>query len=97
MAAVPTILATSGGFRPSGRGTVGWQRGPLVDYAVQLSGAEQPRICYLATAQGDSPVSIASFYSAFAGSTDVTPSHLALYPMPNVADPALPIAPSPCA
>ena len=88
MAAEPTILATSGGFVPSGRGPIGWRRGPLIDYALQLSGAERPRLCYLATAQGDSPLSIAAFYGAFAGSPDVMASHLALYPMPNVDDPA---------
>jgi peptidase E len=84
----PTILATSGGFQPSGQGPIGWRRGPLVDYALQLSGRDRPRLCYLATAQGDSPVSIAAFYAAFAGCTDVVVSHLALFPMPNVADPA---------
>jgi peptidase E len=86
--AEPTILATSGGFLPSGRGPIGWRRGPLIDFALQLSGAERPRICYLATAQGDSPLSIAAFYTAFAGATDASASHLALYPMPNVADAA---------
>lgn len=88
MPAEPTILATSGGFRPSGRGPIGWQRGPIIDYALQLAGRECARICYLATAQGDSASSIAAFYSAFAGCTDASVSHLALYPMPNVADPA---------
>ena len=88
MAAEPTILATSGGFLPSGRGPVSWRRGPLIDYALELSGATSPRICYLATAQGDSPLSVAAFYGAFAGCTDASVSHLALYPMPNVADPA---------
>jgi len=84
----PTILATSGGFLPSGRGPVAWRRGPLVDYALELSGSDRPRVCYLATAQGDSPLSIAAFYGAFAGYADAFVSHLALYPMPNVEDPA---------
>ncbi|HET7311966.1 MAG TPA: peptidase E [Mycobacteriales bacterium] len=88
MPAEPTILATSGGFTSSGRGPIGWRRGPLIDYALSLSGTERPRICYLATAQGDSPLSIAAFYNAFAACTDALPSHLALYPMPSAEDPA---------
>ena len=87
MPAEPTILATSGGFTSSGRGPIAWRRAPLIDYALQLSGRERPRICYLATAQGDSPLSIAAFYSAFAECTDALPSHLALYPMPSAEDP----------
>lgn len=88
MPAEPTILATSGGFTSSGRGPISWRRAPLIDYALALSGVDRPRICYLATAQGDSPLSIAAFYNAFAGCTDASPSHLALYPMPSSADPA---------
>jgi peptidase E len=88
VASDPTILATSGGFRPSGRGVFTWQRNALIDYALQLSGASRPRICYLGTASGDSPYGIQAFYGAFAGCDDARPSHLALFTMPNVDDPA---------
>jgi peptidase E len=80
------ILATSGGFRSSGRS--GWEVGPLLDHALALSGASRPRICYLGTAGGDNLGAYAMFYAAFAGREDVRPSHLQLFPMPNVADPA---------
>lgn len=80
------ILATSGGFRPTKR--YGWEVGPLIDHALWLSGAAQPRICYLGTATGDDPARTAAFYGAFAGREDVRPSHLQLFMMPNHADPA---------
>ncbi len=80
------ILATSGGFLPSDRGPFQWRRGPLIEHAIELAGApEQPRICHIGTAQGDSLNGIAGFYRAFAGS-DVRASHLELFPMPNVTD-----------
>ncbi|MDX6223349.1 MAG: hypothetical protein QOD91_2403 [Frankiales bacterium] len=80
------ILATSGGFRPNDR--YGWAIGPLIDHALELSGASRPRICYLATAGGDNLGAYALFYAAFAGREDVRASHLQLFAMPNVADPA---------
>ena len=80
------ILATSGGFRASNR--YGWAVGPLIDHALGLSKASRPRICYLGTAQGDNLGSYAMFYAAFAGREDVRASHLQLFAMPNVADPA---------
>ncbi len=47
------ILATSGGFRQDGR----WNLvpGPLVKRALELTGKDRPRICYLGTAMGDDP------------------------------------------
>jgi peptidase E len=83
----PTILATSGGRVP-GRRTP-WEAGPLTEYAVELagvSGGRRPRVCFLATALGDSAAVLQSFYDAarFAG---WEASHLALFPMPNVDDP----------
>ena len=84
----PTILATSGGFFPTGRGAFVWRRGPVVDHALRLSGRSRPRVCYVGTASGDSPMGIQGFYSAFAGCDDAVPSHLSLFTMPNVADPA---------
>jgi len=85
----PTILATSGGFRSSGRGVFTWRRGPLIDHALRLAGKTRPRICYLPTASGDSPYAVSAFYGAFAGCDDALPSHLSLFTMPNVADPAV--------
>jgi peptidase E len=81
----PTILATSGGRVP-GRRTP-WESGPLTDYAVELASVSgrRPRVCFLATAVGDSAAVLQSFYDAarFAG---WEASHLALFPMPNVDD-----------
>ena len=78
------IVATSGGFVPDGRG--GWAVGPLIDHALRLSGAAQPRICYVGTALGDQDWGVAAFYGAFAGRGDVVASHISLFPMPNVPD-----------
>jgi peptidase E len=81
----PTILATSGG-RVDGRRTP-WEVGPLTEYAVELAGVSgrRPRVCFLATALGDSAPVLLNFYDAarFAG---YEASHLALFPMPNVDD-----------
>jgi Peptidase E len=81
----PTILATSGGLRPGSRTRV--EFAPLTEYAIELSGVtgRAPRVCFLATAQGDDRATIGTLYDAiqlrgFAG------SHLAAFPMPNVAD-----------
>jgi peptidase E len=82
------ILATSGGFLPSDVGPFHGRRGPIIDHALSLSGAGRPRLCYLGTATGDSLTGISSFYGAFAGCDDVVVSHLELFAMPNVADPA---------
>ncbi|HEV7212825.1 MAG TPA: peptidase E [Blastococcus sp.] len=85
-ASAPTILATSIGFTPRGRGPHDWSPGPVFDLAVDLAGApEQPRLCYLGTATGDDPARVAGVYGAFAGSA-VQVSHLSLFPMPTVAD-----------
>jgi peptidase E len=81
----PTILATSGGIRPGRR--VRWEFAPLVRFAVELAGVtgRPPRICGLVTAQGDTPDGVRNFYDA-AHAAGWTPTHLALFPMPNVAD-----------
>src|SRR6059058_1486007 len=86
--AEPTILATSGGFVSSGRGIFTWRRGGLIDHALRLTGKTRPRVCYVGTATGDSPNGHAAFYGAFAGADDALVSHLSLFTMPNVADPA---------
>jgi peptidase E len=84
-AAEPTILATSGGMVPSRR--IRWEVGPLTDYAVELAGVSgrAPRVCFLATAMGDNSEQIKAFYDA-AAQRGFHPSHLALFPMPNVED-----------
>jgi peptidase E len=81
----PTILATSGGLRPGTR--TRWEVGPLTDFAVDLAGvdARPPKVCFLATALGDNPAIIASFYEA-ALLRGFAPSHLVAFPMPNVED-----------
>jgi peptidase E len=85
-ASAPTILATSMGFAPSGRGPYDWSPGPVFDLAFDLAGApERPKVCYLGTATGDDAVRVAGVYGAFAGSA-VQVSHLSLFPMPTVPD-----------
>lgn len=80
------ILATNGSFRPTGRNLFDWRPGPLIELALELAGRDQPRICYLGTATGDSMNGIAAFYAAMAGSR-AQPSHLALFSMPNFDSP----------
>jgi peptidase E len=81
----PTILATSGGIR-EGRRTR-WEFNALTDYAIELSGAtaRQPRMCFVATALGDDPAMLHHLYEA-ARVRGVRPTHLTLFPMPNVDD-----------
>ena len=81
----PTILATSGGW-VHGRRTR-FEVGPLTEHAVALSGVtgRRPRVCFLATAMGDSAEVVQAFYDAarYAGYEG---THVALVPMPNVDD-----------
>lgn len=81
----PTILATSGGVVPGTR--VRWEVGPLTDYAIDLAGVDgrAPKVCFLATACGDSPAVIGNFYEA-AMLRGLHASHLSLFTMPNVPD-----------
>jgi peptidase E len=86
-ATAPTVLATSIGFDSRGRGPHDWSPGPVFDLAFQLAGArDRPRICFLGTATGDDPATVAGFYGAFARRPEVVASHLSLFPMPTVAD-----------
>jgi len=80
------ILATSGGFHPTGRNAFDWRPGPLVELALELTGRDRPRVCYLGTAGGDSINGTATFYAAMA-TARCRPSHLALFAMPNAEDP----------
>jgi peptidase E len=81
----PTILATSGGW-VHGRRTR-FEVGPLTEYAVELAGVSgrAPKVCFLATATGDDAGVVRDFYDA-ARQAGYAPSHLSLFPMPNVAD-----------
>ena len=81
----PTILATSGGLRPGSRTRV--EFAPLTDYAIELSGVagRAPRVCFLATAQGDDRATIGTLYDA-TQLRGIAASHLTAFPMPNVAD-----------
>jgi peptidase E len=60
--------------------------GPVMRYALEVCGAERPRICHIGTAGGDHPGWGLAFYDA-AAREDVRPRHLALFPMPSF-DPA---------
>jgi peptidase E len=82
------ILATSGGWVGPATGPYRARRGPIINHALRLSGVARPRVCFLATAGGDNDSEIAGYYSAFAGCDDAIVSHLELFLMPNVADPA---------
>ena len=57
-----------------------------MDYALRLTGRPEPLMCVLNTAAGDDPRWALHMYDRFAGQP-VRLSHLALFPMPNVADP----------
>ena len=58
-----------------------------IDYALGLAGKREPRICVLNTAAGDDPRWAMLMYDRLAGHP-ARLSHLALFPMPNVSDPA---------
>lgn len=81
----PTILATSGGYRPADRHRLDFA--PLVHHAVELSGASAraPRVCHLGTAGGDQRWFNAELDEAGrAAGFDL--SHLNLFSMPSVED-----------
>lgn len=84
-AGVPTILATSGGFRRGSRTDL--EFAPLLLHAVELSGvsARRPRLCHVGTAMGDQRWFNALVDEAGrAAGIDVV--HLNLFTMPPVAD-----------
>src|SRR5579872_3913198 len=56
-------------------------------YALSLTGKREPRICVINTAIGDDPRWAVAMYDRFIGSP-ARLSHLSLFPMPNVTDPA---------
>ena len=57
-----------------------------VSYAMGLSGERAPKLCVINTASGDDPAGYVRFYDRLAG-VRARVRHLALFPMPNVADP----------
>jgi peptidase E len=81
----PTILATSGGIQPGRR--VQYEFSALTDYAIDLSGVtgRAPRVCLVATAQGDNSTALRNLYDA-AQVRGFAATHLTLFPMPNVDD-----------
>jgi peptidase E len=83
---VPTILATTGSFIRGSRTNLAF--GPLIDVTFEIAGpAGRPRLCYVGTATGDQRAMAASVSEAGVAA-GVTVSHLSLFPMPSVADPA---------
>jgi len=84
-AAVPTILATSGGLKSGERTIVAFDA--LVHHAVELSGAHgrRPRVMYVGTAIGDAEHFAArAAEAARVAGFDLTP--LYLFSMPNLDD-----------
>jgi len=82
----PTILATSGGYRPGIRSRLAF--GPLVGHAIELSGVagRTPRLVHLGTANGDQRWYNAEIDEA-ARSAGIDLTHLNLFPMPSVDAP----------
>lgn len=80
----PHIVAIGGGsFIADGR--YGTSPSPLLRYALDLTGQDRPRICFLPTALGDGAEHIARGYATLSR-LDAEVSHVALFPMPNVPD-----------
>ncbi len=82
----PTILATSGGYRPGHR--TWFEFDALVHHAVELSGAHgrRPRVTFVGTASGDPEAfSFRALEAGRVGGFDT--SVLSLFPMPNLDDP----------
>jgi peptidase E len=59
--------------------------GPVIHYGLNITRKSTPKLCYLGTAGGDAAEWTTYFYTACIGN-DVSPSHLNLFPMPNVSD-----------
>lgn len=78
------VVAIGGGSFV-GEARVGVRVSPLVRYALDLTGAARPKVCFVTTAVGDAPQYTAQMYDAFT-SAGTVPSHLALFQMPSVPD-----------
>jgi peptidase E len=83
---LPTILATSGGYKTGSRSMLEFNR--LVHHAVELSGVSgrAPRITHIGTASGDQRWFNAELDEA-ARTAGFDFSHLNLFTMPNQPDP----------
>ncbi len=81
----PTILATSGGYRPGTR--TRFEFNALVHHAVHLSGVSgrAPRVTHLGTAGGDQQYANAFMHEA-AGLAGFALTNLNLFSMPSVDD-----------
>jgi dipeptidase E len=55
-------------------GSTDW---PLLQFMLDLSGRERPRICLLGTASGENPSGLANYYATFARRSE--PTHLDLF------------------
>jgi dipeptidase E len=53
----------------------------LDDFVLRLTGRDRPRVCFLATAQGDAADYVVDFYEAFRERTE--PAHLTLFGRPR--------------
>ncbi len=81
------MLAIGGTHSPADIGAKAHGKPVFIDYASRLSGSSTPRICIVNTATGDDPASYLSTYGGLRAIPSRV-SHLQLFPMPNVADPA---------
>jgi Peptidase family S51 len=80
----PTIIATSIGFQRDSGGLGDCEAGPAYRYAARLARAgASPRVCVLATATGDDPASLVTYYSGL-GRAGMVVTHLSLFSMPNI-------------
>lgn len=82
----PTILATSGGYKPGSRTRIEFDS--VMHYAVELAGVtgRAPRVTHIGTASGDQRWWAAEMDQA-ARIAGFDFSHLNLFTMPNVEDP----------
>ena len=82
----PTILATSGGYKPGSRSRIEFDA--LLHYAVELSGVSgrAPKVAHIGTAGGDQRWWAAEVDQA-ARIAGFDLGHLNLFTMPNVEDP----------
>ena len=81
----PTILATSGGWRPGYRTDL--EFGALIDFAIELAGVtgRRPRLCHVGTAAGD-PRWFNARVSEAGQIAGVEVTHLNLFTMPPTDD-----------
>ncbi len=81
------MLAIGGTGGPEDTGTTANGVPLFFAYAAQLAGTSSPKICVVNTATGDDAGALVRTYSALAA-MPARISHLQLFPMPNVTDPA---------